>query len=51
MNTNEMLESVRDFQREYVMTEAEAKSLTDTSNVNRPKITVRSCPPAIREDV
>lgn len=41
----EMLDAVASFQQpDYVMTEAEARALADTSNRNRPKIPVKSLP-------
>jgi transcriptional regulator with XRE-family HTH domain len=41
----EMLDAVADFQRnDYIMTEAEAKALQDTTHRNGPKIPVRSLP-------
>jgi transcriptional regulator with XRE-family HTH domain len=41
----EMLDAVANFQQpDYVMTEAEARALADTSNRNRPKIRVQSLP-------
>ncbi len=41
----EMLDAVASFQQpDYVMTEAEARALSDTSNRNRPKIRAKSLP-------
>jgi transcriptional regulator with XRE-family HTH domain len=41
----EMLDAVASFQRDdYVMTEAEARALSDTSRPNRPKIQAKSLP-------
>jgi len=42
---SQMLEAVADFQRpDYVMTDAEAQALSDTTNRNRPKIPAKSLP-------
>ena len=44
-NVAEMLDAVASFQQEdYVMTDAEAHSLADTSNKNRPKVRAKSLP-------
>ena len=41
----EMLDAVASFQRDdYVMTEAEARALSDTSQPNRPRIQAKSLP-------
>ena len=41
----EMLDAVASFQHDdYVMTEAEARALSDTSRRNRPKIQAKSLP-------
>jgi len=44
----EMLDTVRSFQEDHVMTEAEAKALSKTPNPNRPKIKAKSLPTHIK---
>lgn len=45
LDVAEMLDAVASFQRDdYVMTEAEARALSDTSQPNRSKIQVKALP-------
>lgn len=45
IDVTEMLDAVASFQQDdYVMTEAEARTLGDTSRPNRPKIQAKSLP-------